>query len=399
MKIRPNPPFRVLHDLRWMELGKAGGIEQANHELLAAISHLDRKNSHAILAPRSASWEWDFPPGFNVSRLYSDAGEPTGERFHASVAQRLANPAMDRSAFGELDFDLVHSTCSYIHPEVISFPGVLTIQDLQHLHYPEFFSKADLDDRERLYRESAARALHIICGSEFTRMDVHERFGVPLERLTTIWNIPGGGVWREIPASERRALLAGMGIFEPFLLYPAHSWPHKNHARLVQAVALVDDALPPELKIVLTGQPFPRDHAALAALREEGLETRIVHLGYRSPLEIRALFQECMALVFPSLFEGFGMPVAEAIIAGKPVICSDRTSIPEIAGDAAATFDPHDVKAIAARILEIVTSPGLRRSLANAAQRRRGVFSARASAIRTLAVYERVAASRPASPS
>ena len=373
-----------------MELGRAGGIEQANHELVAAISHLDRKNSHAILAPRSASWEWDFPKRFDASRIYSDAGEKLGERFHACVAQRLAQPAIDRAAFGEVDFDLVHSTCSYIHPEMISFPGVLTIQDLQHLHYPEFFSTSDWENRERLYRESAARAAHIICSSEFTRRDVHEKFGVPLDRLTTIWNIPSSGVWRGIPGAERRGLLEAMGVGPPFLLYPAHAWPHKNHERLVEAVALVKEALPAGLKIVLTGQPFPAEHPALAALRRHDLASRIVHLGYRSPLEIRALFQECTALVFPSLFEGFGMPVAEAIIAGKPVVCSNRTSLPEIAGDAAATFDPTDVKAIAERILEVVTSSELRLSLASAAQRRRALFSARASAVRTLAVYERV---------
>jgi glycosyltransferase involved in cell wall biosynthesis len=177
----------------------------------------------------------------------------------------------------------------------------------------------------------------------------------------------------------------------PFLFYPAHSWPHKNHARLLQAVDAIADELPNAMRVILTGDPLAADHPAAVLLRERPrLAARVVHLGYRSPLEVRALFQECTALAFPSLFEGFGMPVAEAIIAGKPVACSNAASLPEICGDAAVTFDPDDVDEMAARLLEVATTPALRASLAEAARRRRAVFSATDSAIKTLAVYEDV---------
>ena len=399
---RTNPAFTVLYDLRWMELGRAGGVEQASYELVAAVGGRDRKNSYRILAPRSACWEWDFPPSFKVSRHYSDPGEPLGERFHQYVAQRRAagfRTAPGTTAGLGMDppaFDLVHSQCSYINPELMDFPGVLTIQDLQHLHHPDFFSPADWQDRERLYRVSAANARHIICSSEFTRRDLIERYAVPAEKTTTIWNIPSSAVWREIPAARRRDLLGRMGVSGPFLLYPAHCWPHKNHARLVEAVSAIARELPADLKVVLTGEPMPPEHPAASLIRERRLDSRIVHLGYRSPLEVRALFQECLALVFPSLFEGFGMPVAEAIIAGKPVACSNAASLPEIAGDAAATFDPLDTGAMAARILEIATRPELRETLSAAARRRRPLFSAHAAAIRTLAVYEEAYRTLPA---
>lgn len=357
-----------------MELGKAGGVEQATYELISAISRLDRKNSYRVFAPRSACWEWDFPSRFKASRHYSDEGEPLGERLRSR----------------ELAFDLVISTSSYIHPEMIEFPGILTIHDLQHLHYPEFFTRDQLEERERLYRDSAARAKHVICISEFTRRDVNRLYGIPLDRMTTVWNIPSNAVWQEIPAGKRRALLEGMGLTGPFLFYPAQCWPHKNHERLVEAFDRVASELPADVKLVLTGRPFPPQHPALALVQERRLGSRVLHLGFRSPLEIRALFQECMALVFPSLFEGFGMPVAEAIIAGKPVACSNVTSLPEIAGDAAVTFDPGDVDEMAARILDVATQPELRASLAAASRRRQHVFSARLSAIKTLAIYEEV---------
>ena len=366
-----------------MELGRAGGVEQAAYELVSAIGGLDTRNAYGILAPRSASWEWEFPACFDARRIYSDAGEPLGESFHASVARH-------GSASPDFAFDIVHSTCSYIHPELIDFPGVLTIHDLQHLRYPEFFGTAEWEDRERIYRRSAERAKHIICISEFTRQDVHARYGVPLERMTTIWNIPSRAVWEPVAPRIRRKLLAGMGVEAPFLFYPAQSWPHKNHERLLMAFERAAAAMPHDVKLVLTGRPFDPEHRSAELLRQPRLASRVLHLGFRSPLEIRALFHECEALVFPSLFEGFGMPVAEAIIAAKPVACSNVTSLPEIAADAAVLFDPTDVEQMADRMLQVATQPELRASLSAAARRRRHLFSARLSAVKTLAVYGQV---------
>jgi glycosyltransferase involved in cell wall biosynthesis len=396
LKARTNPPFRVLYDLRWMELGQAGGVEQATYELINTIANLDGKNTYRVFAPRSACWEWDFPRGFKVNRIYSDSCEASSERFHAFVAQchvgRIGridrNDSASREFFDDLEFEIVHSTCGYIHPEMLEFPGVLTIHDLQHLHYPDFFSKAEFNDREQLYRSSAAIAKQIICSSEFTRQDVHEKFGVPLERMSTVWAIPSAAAWREVPASTRHKVLSGMGIEGPYLFYPAHGWPHKNHARLVEAFALALPDLPKNIKLVLTGRPFQPEHPAAVLIRQLGLETRVMHLGYRSPLEIRVLFREMVALIFPSLFEGFGMPVAEAIIAGKPVLCSNVTSLPEIIGDAGITFDPANIGEMSSRMVEIATQAAVRSTLGEASLLRRRVFSPQVSAIRTIAAYE-----------
>jgi len=350
-----------------MVLGQAGGIEQATYELLDAIGRVDRSNTYRLFAPRATCWEWDFPPRFRVSRHYSDAGVQAGM----------------------LPFDLVHSPCVYIHPEMLEFPGVLTVNDLQHLAYPQFFAGGEFDNRERLYRASVGRARQVICISEFTRQDVHARYGVPLEKLTTVWIIPSSTVWHEVPAGTRRSLLAAMGVTEPFLFYPAHGWAHKNHAALLQAFEHALPRLPRELGLVLSGAPLEPEHPAAVLMRAPGLAGRLRHVGFRSPLEVRALFQACTALVFPSLFEGFGMPVAEAMIAGKPVACSNVTSLPEIAGDAALLFDPANVDDMAAGIVEIATHPELRAHLAAAALARRSIFSAREGALRTLSVYQR----------
>jgi glycosyltransferase involved in cell wall biosynthesis len=362
-------PFRLLYDLRWMELGAAGGVEQATYELVDAVARLDRANRYEILAPLSACWEWRFPLGFRVERHASDrGGRPTGS------------------------FDLVHSACSYIAPDMMESPNVLTVQDLQHLHFPEFFTPADLQLRDQLYAQSARRARHVICASEFTRRDVHARFGVPLERMSTVWNIPSRVMWSAIAPSQAETLLQRMGVGGPFLLYPAQCWPHKNHVRAVEAYARAASSLPAGMRLVFTGRAFPADHPAALLIRERALEGSIVHLGFRSPREIRALMQRCTALFFPSLFEGFGMPVAEAIIAGRPVACSNVASLPEIAGPAALTFDPTDVDAMATALVEISTREGLREELARESLKRRSLFSSHLTALKTLAIYQKALA-------
>lgn len=397
---RRRQPFRLLYDLRWMKLGEAGGVEQMTYELVHAISQIDRDNQYRFYAPRSTFQEWALDRRFQHRRFYSDAREKRWESLGAVFTNQLSesldlppvlSPEMRTlRAYRRMDFDLVHSMLCYIHPDMQAFPNILTITDLQHLTYPEFFTAPDWETRERLYRTSAQRAAHITCISEFTRQEVHRHYGIPLERMTTIWIIPSRNLWLPLEDDERATLLCKMGLHEPFLFFPAHCWPHKNHERLVEAFALIRPHIASQLRLVFTGRPFPADHPAAQAIRKHGLESRIVHLGFRSPLEIRALYHSCLLVVFPSLFEGFGMPVAEAMIAGKPVACSNVTSLPEIAGEAALTFDPTNVHDIGGRLLEIINDSTRRERLQQAAVARRPLFSARKIALETLSLYRRV---------
>ena len=393
-------PFKLLYDLRWMEIGKAGGIEQATYELISAVSNIDRRNGYRIFSPRSTASEWDFPPQFNVSMHASDASEMEVEALRSLLANGLGGtigqpPIMNTAMrnlrnYSNLDFDLVHSVAGYTHPDLIHFPNVLTINDLQHLHYPEFFTPDEFAEREKLYRSSADAAKHIICISEYTRQDIHAQYGIPLDRMSTVWIIPSKNVWSPLSKQRAQSLVQSMGVKDPFLLFPAHCWPHKNHARLVEAFAKVLSKTGSRTKLVLTGRPFPYDHPAAERIRDLGLTNDVMHLGFRSPLEVKALFQECHALVFPSLFEGYGMPVAEAIICGKPVLCSNDTSLPEIGGDAALMFDPKNVDEMADKMSEIIVHQKVRSALEASALKRRAIFNSRLRAIDTLSIYERV---------
>ncbi len=400
IRSRREQPFRLLYDLRWMEIGRSGGTEQMSHELIHAISQLDHTNHYSAYVPRSSFHEWKLDPKFKLNPVYSDPVVRDAERSLAGLTNRLAEsvgrqpvltPEMRTlRTYRELDFDLVHSTCGYVHPDLAKFPQIVTVHDLQHLALPQFFGEEEFKERDKLYRDSANRAVHVVAISEFTQQCLHENYGIPLEKITTIWNIPSRNVWKPLSTGRRNRLLEKMGISGPFLFFPAHGWPHKNHAKLVEAFALILPHLPKNLQLIFTGRMFEDDHPARAWMERPELRGRVRHLGYRSPLEMKALFHGCELLVFPSLFEGFGMPVAEAIIAGKPVACSAGTSLPEVAGDAADVFDPHNVHEIGASLLRCINDPERREELISAAFRRRNIFSARMTAIKTLSLYRRV---------
>jgi glycosyltransferase involved in cell wall biosynthesis len=399
-QIKRTRPYKLLFDLRWMKIGKAGGAEQMSYELISEISKFDRRNEYRVFCPRSTYYEWEFPKGFRCRGFFTESIEAKYAAMHAGLANLLAEsvrrpplltPEMRALRwYNRLDFDMVHSPGNYSFPDTRAFPNVLTAHDLQHIHFPEFFTQDAWAERESLYRESVSGASHIICVSEYTRMDLHKSYGVPLEKMTTVWNIPSRVAWLKADERKRRDLLAQMGLRGRFLFYPAHCWPHKNHRRLIEAFQMVEAELPADIQLVLTGKQFDERHEARQLIEAKNLQARVVHLGYRSPLEIQALYSSAHALVFPSLFEGFGMPVAEAIIADCPVACSNTTSLPEIAGDAAVYFNPQSTKGIARALLEITTHEKLRAELVAASHRRKPVFSSRLSAIKTLSVYTRV---------
>jgi glycosyltransferase involved in cell wall biosynthesis len=398
--IKRKRPYKLLFDLRWMKIGRAGGTEQMSYELIAAISRLDHRNEYRILCPRSTFYEWKFPQGFRCRSHFADSNEAKFEALRAGLSNLLATsigrqplltPEMRALRwYNRLDFDLVHSLCGYILPEMQSFPNILTVHDLQHIHYPEFFTPTAWQGRDDLYRAAARLAVHITCVSEFTRMDLHRHYGIPLHKMTTVWNIPSRAAWAGGEAGGRAGLLGRLGLKKPFLFYPAHCWPHKNHRRLIEAFKMAASELPSDIQLVLAGRDFEEHHPARQLIAAEGLDNRVVHLGYRSTLEMRALYRGAHALVFPSLFEGFGMPVAEALLAGCPVACSHSTSLPEIGGDAVSYFDPRKTEDIARAMVEITTDEKLRTDLLAAARRRTPLFSARRAAVKALSVYHRV---------
>jgi glycosyltransferase involved in cell wall biosynthesis len=239
--------------------------------------------------------------------------------------------------------------------------SAVTLHDVQHLDLPQMFSRAERAYRAVAYDRAARLADRVIVISEFAKARVVERLGVDPHRI----DVTPLGV-------DHATLVPGDASREPFVLYPAKPWPHKNHARLFEAFALVRSERP-DLRLVLTGGGR---HGALP----DGVEDR----GHLPRAEVVRLLQTASSLVFPSLYEGFGLPPLEAMACGCPVACSNAAALPEVVGAAARLFDAHDPGAIAAGILDVLADPApwVERGLARAAQ-----FSWDETARRTDAVY------------
>jgi glycosyltransferase involved in cell wall biosynthesis len=228
--------------------------------------------------------------------------------------------------------DVVHFPLTVMLPRVTTPPAVTTVLDLQHELLPEFFSRAERAYRRAVYGWSIGRSSLVVTISEHTARAVVERYRIPESRVRPIHLGLDHATFA--PGGEAR---------EPFLVYPARAWPHKNHERLFAAFAELRRRHP-ELELVLTAYEGPTP---------AGVRSR----GHVSREELVRLYRTAAGLVFPSLYEGFGQPPLEAMACGCPVASSNAASLPEVCGDAARLFDPTSVEEMVAAVEEILARP------------------------------------------
>lgn len=292
-----------------------------------------------------------------------------GPDFEATVAERI-----DRHGF-----DVVHFPQSAIFPRGVGAPKVLSMMDIQHEYLPQFFSVEEIEARRRVYRASLEEADRVIAISTFTKHTLVERYAVPADKIAVV------------PLAYDPGLLDGEAapITQPYLFYPAAALPHKNHIRLVEAFSRVARRHP-DLRVVLSGMPEHMTPELEATVARLGLHERVVSLGYVPRERLAALYRDALALVYPSLFEGFGLPVVEAMATGTPIAASNVAAVAEVAGDAAILFDPEDVESLEASIERLVGSAELRAELIERGRARAEEFSPAQLARRTLDVYDSV---------
>jgi glycosyltransferase involved in cell wall biosynthesis len=320
--------------------GELGGSENATRGVLRGLAEVGTLD-YRVYLPTVAPDAGEGLPSQIVPE-YRRA-HSHGERVAAMALATLRPGPLRRHYAGEA---LVHFPFTIAIPR-LSVPTVVTIYDVQHLDLPQLFSRAERAFRAVAYHRSARAARLVIVNSTFVRDRAVAKLGLPAARIRVV---PFGiDHSRFSPGDEQR---------EPFLLYPARGWPHKNHGRLLEAFALLRREWP-ELRLVLTGGGLP-------ASVPEGVEVR----GHVSTDELVSLYRRASALVFPSLYEGFGQPPLEAMACGCPVASSNAASLPEVCGDAARLFDPADVEAIAAAVRDVLDDPEpwRRRGLARAAE-------------------------------
>jgi glycosyltransferase involved in cell wall biosynthesis len=285
--------------------------------------------------------------------------------------------------------DLVHSLAN-TGPVRGRFRRVVTIHDLIHRTYPEAHFGLRALGMRLLVSAAARRSDRVIADSESTRADLIRMLGLPAGKI----DVAPLGVTRPDPApsGSGRELRARLELGDrPVILTVSAKRPHKNLARLLEALALIPSGRRPVL--VLPGYPTPHERELRRRAGELGIEADVRFLGWVPAGDLAALYAIAECFVFPSLYEGFGLPVLEAMSRGLPVACSDRGALGEVAGSAALLFDPESPPAIAAAIERLLHDPAEAARLREAGPERAARFSWRATAEATLRSYDRALSS------
>ncbi len=292
--------------------------------------------------------------------------------------------------------DLVHVPYLRI-PAHCSCPVVATVHDLAEFRTPGHYTLLRRAYRRYVLRWLARRAAHIVTISENSKRDIHELYGIPRERISAVY--AGVGPEFRLLGRERcgKQLAARYGLQGPFILYVgALEHPNKNLVRLIRAFARLRELGFRGHNLVVVGAGRGNPRAIYRAVHEEGLEDNIRFLGYVPYADLPLLYNAADVFVYPSLYEGFGLPPVEAMACGLPVACANASSLPEVVGRAAALFDPHDVDDIARTVAALLASESLRDDYAEAGLRQAGRYSWEMAARKTLAVYRAVANGHPA---
>ncbi len=252
-----------------------------------------------------------------------------------------------------LGLDVIFYPRQMVIAKPASLPAVLRLYDIQHEYYPEFFSIGLLERRQKNYRNALARADVIAVSTDHTLHTVQEKMPEYAHKAMRVY--PGASIEHAIvPQEKRQEVLTRYQLPERFIFYPANAWLHKNHARLFAALRHLRDSEGLAIPLVCTGRlateaPYVLKNFAVAA----GAETLVHDLGYIPDEDLPAVYQSAEMLVFPSLFEGFGYPIMEAMRNQCPVVCARATCLPEVAGEAALYFDPFDIVDIASAIKQV----------------------------------------------
>jgi glycosyltransferase involved in cell wall biosynthesis len=360
---------RKLHDF---------GIGTYIRNLLRELSRLDRQTEFVLFcrpadAPALAALGENFRPVAETSGNYS-------------VAEQLRIPlALKRE--GVTLFHAPH----YVLPPLVLCPSVVTIHDCIHLMFPQYLpNRFALAYARASIALASRRARRVLTVSESSKRDILRFVDVPPEKIDVIYNAYDERFGIEPREEDVVRVRERYQLHDEFVLYAGNVKPHKNLERLIEAFYLVRKRGLDHLKLVLIGDDISKYAALRRAVHSHQLHKYVRFLGYLPEETLAVMYRLAAVFVFPSLYEGFGLPPLEAMASGTPVVTSNVSSLPEVAGDAALLIDPHDPGAIADGIERVLTDETLRRELRAKGLARAKQFSWESSVRRVREIYQEV---------
>ena len=286
--------------------------------------------------------------------------------------------------------DLLHAL-AFVAPVATPCPFVTTIYDLSFMRYPEAFKPWNRFYLQTFTRKSAERAQAIITISESTRQDVIRFFGVRPEKVQTVHCGVDTG-FQELSPAEVEAFRQRQGLPEKFIMYLGTLEPRKNVAGLIRAYAAWQKADQAAPKLFVCGGKGWYYQEVFELVNQLNLAGSVIFPGYVPQEDLRFWYNAATMLVYPSFFEGFGLPVLEAMACGTPVITSNLSSLPEVAGDAAQLINPNDHEALTQAMQQIFNDAELRQSMREKGLLQKTKFSWQETARKTNAIYAQILA-------
>ena len=365
------------------------GIGTYIRSLVHALGALDTMNRYTLVT------------GPAEARLL--AGLP--QNFRSAVYARNDHSYLDHLAFPiylhGLHPDLVHIPLNRV-PLLMIKPYVVTIHDMANLFFEEEHGNFRMQLRRFRFRRGLRRANRVIAVSDATRRDVESVMGVPPERIRRVYNAPDPGfrVHHEGGNSdEKERIMERYQINYPFLLYAGNIRRHKNVPRLVEAFAVVREQLAShpvykDLRLVIIGDTISQYPAVRQTVIKSRVEPVVRFLGFVPFETLRCFYETAAAFVFPSRYEGFGLPPLEAMACGAPVVASNVSSLPEVVGDAAILVNPENVFDIARGIRDVLLDDALREDLIRRGRVQSSRFSWERTAGQVLEIYLEAAAEK-----
>ena len=355
------------------------GIGRYTREIIKHLAQIDNANTYVLIAPEPVP-KPSFPPNFEMVKL------PLSDRMMTIIWQRLRIPLWVELFTGSLD--IFHSP-DFVLPPVKAARTILTVHDLSFLRLPWSSAPRLRAYLSKAVPRSAKRADFILADSENTRQDVIELLGVPSDKVEVLY---AGVDERFKPTEDYAGISAKYRLPERFILSLGTLEPRKNYERLIEAFALLKEKMGPKdlTKLVIVGQKGWLYEGIFAAVEKWALQEEVLFPGYVADEDLPALYSAAALFVYPSLYEGFGLPPLEAMACGTPVVASNAPCLPEVLGDAALLVSPYDVEAIASAMEKALFDEELRLQLRERGLQRARLFTWEKSARKLLEIYKRV---------
>ncbi|MBI4789923.1 MAG: glycosyltransferase family 4 protein [Chloroflexi bacterium] len=335
------------------------GIGRYARELVRALARRDRLNEYLLFVPRDAHDDllrFGWPANFSIKHA------PLTERVLAALWHRARVPLPVEAFVGAVD---VFYSPDFLLPPTWARKTIVTVHDLSYVRMPECFP----DVLKRYLNRSVPRAVRradlVLADAASTQRDLEDIYRLPSEKIKVLYSGVDARFCPEIPEAEKTRVREKYKLVAPYLLSVGTLQPRKNYARLIQAFSRLSNFELPtsNFQLVIVGSKGWMFDEVFQTVERLGLQDRVLFPDFVSDDDLPALFAMATLFVYPSLYEGFGLPVAEAMACGVPVVCSNASSLPEVAGDAALYFDPRDVEAMADAMRRALGSESLRDDL------------------------------------